>query len=122
MTATNTAATQRRVVKDKPAHFFDSPETDILMSMVLALAGELSVVRERLDTHERLSQSQGGFDPDAVNRYKPDAEVVAQRSAARNKYLKRVLREALNEVSRASDTDPLLSGEALADILTGQGK
>ena len=122
MTTTNTAAIKRRVLKDKPAHFFDSRETDMLMSMVIALAGELSVVRERLDTHERLSQAQGGFGPDEVNHYKPSGEVATQRSTARNKYLKRVLREALNEASRSGDADQLVSGEALAALLTGEGK
>lgn len=102
MTTTNKAVIQRRVVKDKTPRFFDSPETDMLMSIVLALAGELSVLRERLDTHERLSLAQGGFGPAEVNRYKPDAGAAAQRSAARNKYLKRVLREALNEADRKS--------------------
>ena len=38
----------------KRPYFFDNPDIDRLIAIVLAMAGELAVARERLDTVERL--------------------------------------------------------------------
>ena len=44
--------------KGKKPTFFADPQVDKLMAIVMALAGEVSVLRERLDTVERLAESK----------------------------------------------------------------
>ena len=45
--------------KGKKPTFFADPQVDKLMAIVMALAGEVSVLRERLDTVERLAENKG---------------------------------------------------------------
>tara|TARA_R110002110_G_scaffold303525_1_gene517611 strand:- start:32246 stop:32614 length:369 start_codon:yes stop_codon:yes gene_type:complete len=118
MTATNNYASSRRIARNKRPAFFDNAETDLLMSMIVALAGEVSVLRDRLDSHERLSAEQGGFGPADVNAYRPDTETMAQRNAARAAYLRRVMRRALDEVAESDGGNEAAAGEALVDMLT----
>ena len=42
--------------KGRRPYFFDDPDIDKLLAMIMALVGEVSVMRERMDTHERLAQ------------------------------------------------------------------
>ena len=45
------------------------PETDKLMKIVLTLAGEVSVLRERLDALERVLEADGGFRREDLDGY-----------------------------------------------------
>lgn len=62
------------------------------MGMILALAAELSVVRARLDTCERLLVEAGVFKPDAIEAYVPDAAAVAAREQLRTRSIAKILR------------------------------
>lgn len=42
--------TLQRKAKGKRPYYFANPDVDRLLSMVMALTGELSVTRDRLDT------------------------------------------------------------------------
>lgn len=50
-----------------------------LVAVSLRLAMELSVVRERLRTHELLLQEQGVLSADTVDQFMPDAEETRRR-------------------------------------------
>ena len=58
----------------------------------MALAGEVSVLRERLDTVERLAAAKGLFTQHDIEAYRPDEAVMAERERWRTEYLERVLR------------------------------
>ncbi|MCG8442744.1 MAG: hypothetical protein MI723_13160, partial [Caulobacterales bacterium] len=45
----------------EPHVFFDDPTIDALIATITTLTGELSVVRERLDTVERLLERNGAL-------------------------------------------------------------
>jgi hypothetical protein len=62
------------------------------MTFVLELATELAVVRERLDTVERLLDAKTAITRQDIEDYRADAEVAEERAAWREAYLKRVLR------------------------------
>ena len=47
--------------KGKPSPFHDGPRNDQLFAMVMALTVEVAILRDRLDTHERVSEKKGGF-------------------------------------------------------------
>ena len=44
-----------RTARGRRPYFFDDPNIDKLLAMIMALAGEVSVLPERLDTHEMLA-------------------------------------------------------------------
>lgn len=81
-----------RVTKGKRPHFFDDPSVDQLMTFILELMTEVSVLRERLDVTERLLDARGVVRRTEIEDYEPTDEIEQERIAWREAYLKRVLR------------------------------
>lgn len=81
-----------RVSKGKRPHFFDDPAVDQVMTFVLELMTEVAVVRERLDTVERLFDAKHLISRSDVENYKADAVVESERTAWREAFVQRVLR------------------------------
>ena len=52
------AAANKRA-KGKRPDFFNDPQDERLLSILMAVIGEVSVLRERMDTVERLLESKG---------------------------------------------------------------
>ena len=70
---------------------FENQTVDALAAMVIALLGEVSVLRDRLDANERLLEQAGLHGPDKVDAFQPDAEAKGRRAAVRNASYGRVL-------------------------------
>ena len=81
-----------RTAKGRRPYFFDDPNIDKLLAMIMALTGEVSVIRERLDTHERLAQKKKVPTHQAIEDYKPDDVTEAFRAQWRADYIARILR------------------------------
>lgn len=94
-----------RTAKGHRPHFFDDPNVDKLLAMLMALAGEVSVLRERLDTHERLAAEKKWASEGNVEKYAPSAEIMASREAWRADYLARILRIVSDELEAMSSRD-----------------
>ncbi|WP_161989094.1 hypothetical protein [Sphingomonas glacialis] len=62
------------------------------IAMILALTAELSIVRARLDTCERLLVEAGVFKPDAIETFTPDAAALAEREQLRTRSIAKILR------------------------------
>jgi hypothetical protein len=73
--------------------------------MVMGLAGEVAVMRDRLDTLERLLERSGGLQRADIEHYRPDAQVVAERAAWREAFLGEVLRIVEIEVEALASGD-----------------
>lgn len=84
-------------------HFLDNPDCDRLLAMVLALAGELGTVYERLDSVERLLEAQHGFDRTALASYEPAPEASAERLEWHEALVRRVLRVLSAELAELDD-------------------
>lgn len=102
--------------KGKRPQFFELAESERLMSILMTVAGELAVTRERLDTVERLLESKGLLNQQEIESFEPSREQADQRGLLHQEYIARILRivqqekEALEEAARCnSDND-------LADI------
>ena len=67
-----------RAAKGKRPQYFHDPATDRLLAIVMTLAGELSVCRERLDAIERLLDDNGVLERQSVDNYVPDAEATVR--------------------------------------------
>lgn len=72
--------------------FFPDAASDKLLAMVMALAGEVSVLRDRNDTLERLIEEKGVLKRAEIEDYKPTKAVYAERDAWREEYLGHILR------------------------------
>ncbi len=73
------------------------PRIDTLMNMLMALTSEVSILRERVDAHERL-QAEGSFTgPEAVDDYTPDEDVQKFRGSLRQRLIAKVCRPLLAE-------------------------
>ena len=80
------------MAKGSRPFFLDSPDSDKLLAMIVALLGEVSVVKERLDTHERLAAQGKVATPEEIENYAPDEAVEDEREAWRAAMLERVFR------------------------------
>ena len=80
-----------RTARGKRPRFHEQDATDRLITIVLALASEVSVLRDRVDTIELLGGEAGWLTPGQVDAFVPDDETRARREAGREAYLGRVL-------------------------------
>lgn len=78
--------------KGKRPIYFEHPETDKLLAMLLAVAEEVSVLRDRLDTVERLAQSKGLLSQAEIEAYQPDPHAATEREQRRAAYIARIMR------------------------------
>ena len=83
---------QNKKAKGRRPYFFDDPNIDKLLAMIMALTGEVSVLRERLDTHERLAQKKKWAFHQAIEDYEPDDITEAFRAQWRSEFIARVLK------------------------------
>lgn len=92
----------RRSKGPKP-QFFRDPALDHLLAMVIALTGELSVAIERHDTMERLLDKSGVLKRRAIEAYRPDEAVEAERFKTRDELIGRVF-HILHEQAELAQT------------------
>ena len=97
--------------KGKRPVYFDDPQIDKLLGIVLALAGEVSVLRERLDTIERLAEAKGLLSSEEIEGYRPDEQVAKERDQWRTAYIARVLRVVQEELESVGQGETLESYE-----------
>ena len=83
---------RQRFSKGRRPFFMRDPDVDRLLAIVTALTAEVSVVRERLDTAERLAALGLTATPANIEAYQPDPEVEAVRETMRAAMLDRVFR------------------------------
>ena len=95
------AALRVQFVQSGRPRFFADPVNDQLLAMIMALLGEVCTLRERLDTHERLSRERGAWSADDVERFVPDEAADQERLALREGALARVLSVLNEEIARA---------------------
>jgi len=92
--------------KGRRPDFFDDPAVDRLLSMVLALTAEVSALRERLDTVERLLDAKGTLRRADIEAYAPDREAGEERGLATKAYIARVMRGFQQELEAMQAEDP----------------
>lgn len=84
--------TSLRTAKGKKPRYFADPATDKLLQMVVTLAGELSVLKDRLDLVERLATEAGAFDRGKLEIMQLSEADLAERDTNRADFVARVLR------------------------------
>lgn len=78
--------------KGKRPQYFDDPALDRMLSILMAVVGEVSVLKERLDTVERLLDARGTISRADIEAYEPDREAAYERGVLVKEYIARVMR------------------------------
>ena len=71
--------------------FFRDPAVDRMLGVVMELAGELYVVRDRLRTLEMLLEQRGTLSVADLDTYRPSTEEQSRRLAERDAFIQRIL-------------------------------
>ena len=71
--------------------FYPDPNVDRVLGVVLELAAEVYVLRDRLRSMEQILERQGLLDAAALDDYAPDAEEQKRRLAERDALIARIL-------------------------------
>lgn len=94
-----------RHARGKRPNFYDTPGMDDAMAMILVLANELSVVRDRLDTVERVAAAKGIMLDAEIEAYEPDQAVLEAREARRQDFLSRLFYLARKQAAELASGD-----------------
>ncbi len=76
----------------KPA-FVREEGMDKTLAAIMRLAMEISVLRDRLDTHEALAEQSGAYSSADVEAYRADPERAARRAMGRKKLIEALLHD-----------------------------
>lgn len=103
----DTVSLKRKAKGKRPFYFSDS-DIDKLLTMVMALAGELSVTRDRLDTVERIAASKNLFSEEDIETFELDSDALEARAARHQtlfREITRVISSEIEELDRESSSD-----------------
>ena len=84
-----------RHASDKPTGkrpYFLNPESERILAITMAVAQELAVARQRVDTLERLLAVKGFVSRDEVEGFAPSPEEYADRALWTQEFIDRILR------------------------------
>ncbi len=95
-----------RRAKGKRPEYFEDPALDRLYSTVFALAAEVSALRERQDTIERLLDENGVLKRADIEAYEPDRAAGEERGLATQAYVSRIMRGFQQQVEAMEADDP----------------
>lgn len=92
--------------KGKRPDFLGDAEEEKMLSMLMAVIGEVSVLRERLDTVERLLDANGTISRADIEAYEPDREAGQERGELIREYIARVMRGPHQALQALEDFEP----------------
>ena len=80
-----------RVARGKKPKYLDDGSIDNLMAMIMTLTQEISVLRDRIDTLERMLESKDVIASKEFDDFVPSDELEMMRKDKRHELLERVL-------------------------------
>ena len=101
--------------------FLADADCEWLLNMVMALAGEVSLLHDKFDTLARVAADKGQFGLADLAAYQPDDVVRAERAARRDAMLGRVLRIIEADAERAANP-PRSYDEIMALVADPEGR
>jgi hypothetical protein len=81
-----------RIAKGAQPSFFDAPAIEAMYGMLVVMLEEICVLRDRVDTCERLGEQGIVVTPTSIEAYEADDEVEAFREERRRQTINRVMR------------------------------
>jgi hypothetical protein len=101
--------------KGKRPWFLESRDAERLMTIVMTLAQEVSVMRERMDTIERLLEKNGRLTRADIEAFAPTKAEANERGAWTQEFLARILR-VLQQEKEALEADDASSEEIAEEL------
>lgn len=102
------ATEQLSVIRDargKRPDFYETAGVDEVMSMVLVLANEFSVLRDRLDSTERVIKGHGIDLAAGIEALELDQQALEEREARRQDFLSRLFYVARKRAKEAAEKE-----------------
>lgn len=100
-------------------YFFNSPETERVMNIAMAVATEVAVIRERIDTIERLLEAKGILKQSEIENFVPTDEQAEERQLWHARYAARILRIVQQELDAAVHPENNTPMQQIADEING---
>ena len=97
--------TLERNARGKRPQFYATPGLDEAMSMIMVLASELTVVRDRLDTVEKVAAAKGVMLDADIEAYEPDQATLEARELRRQDFLARLFYLARKQTAELASED-----------------
>jgi hypothetical protein len=108
-----------RYSKGARPHFYAESGLDHAMSMIAVLAQEFSVLRDRLDSVERVGKKHGIDFAKEIESLTYDQAALDEREAARQEFLRRLYYLATKEAQELAQAD---TGERLKQVVEAVAK
>lgn len=113
-------ALANRRAKGKRPQFLDDPAVERVLAITVAVATELAVLRERVDTIERLLEKHGSLTRDDIEQFR-DPQAHVERSAWQKEYVARIFRILQQDKEALEDGHDDPTPEAVAVELAAGG-
>ncbi len=96
-------------------YFFDDPTVEKVLNITMAVATELAVVRERLDTLERVLEQKGISVRAAIENFEPNDIEAEERQSLHARYIARILRIVQQEIQAVANPENNKDMHTIAD-------
>jgi hypothetical protein len=96
-------------------YFFNSAETERVMNIAMAVATEVAVIRERIDTIERLLEAKGVLKQSEIEAFVPTDEQAQERQLWHARYAARILRIVQQELDAVAHPENNIPMQQIAD-------
>lgn len=105
--------------RGKRPWFLEDQDSERVLNIVMALAQEVSVMRQRLDTVERLLETRGVITRADIEAFAPSKDEAAERGAWNQEFIARILRIVQQENEAIARGEELSSEQAGRDFQEG---
>lgn len=97
--------------------YFLEPQVERVLAIAMAVAQELAVSRQRVDTLERLLKAKGVLTEDEIDSFTPDTSAAAERAMWNQEYIARILRIVQQENEAAALKSDISSGDVGDELI-----
>lgn len=104
-----------RKAKGKRPKYLGEDSTDHLLSMIMVLAEEMAVMRERNDTLERLLETHSVLERHEIDSFVPSTDEGIERQLKHSEFITRLMRSVRHEVDALSGDNQ--TTEEIVDFL-----
>jgi len=96
-------------------YFFDDPAVERVLNISMAIATEVAVVRERMDTIERLLEAKGILHQSEIEAFIPTDAQAEERQLWHARYAARIMRIIQQEVEAIAKPENNIPMRTIAD-------
>lgn len=96
-------------------YFLEDPAVERVLNISMAIAADLAVLHERLDTIERLLEAKGLLSRKEIEEYVPDDAAADERQTWHARFSARILRIVQQEVEAVANPENNVPMRTIAD-------